>query len=121
MLTGEYKNLEDVKKLGSIASFPRFQQEQLEHNLKLVQQVEHFASDKACTPAQVAINWVRSMTNNPELPLVVPIPGSSTLARVSENAKVVEFTKEEMDSLTNIVTSFETAGGRYPPHAPVNT
>ncbi|EHK19449.1 uncharacterized protein TRIVIDRAFT_171840 [Trichoderma virens Gv29-8] len=121
LLSGEYKSLEDVKKLGSVSSFPRFQQEQLEHNLKLVQQVEQFASQKSCTPAQVAINWVRSLTNDPELPLVVPIPGSSTVARVEENAKVVELTKEELDTLTNLVTGFETAGSRYPPHAPVNT
>ncbi|UKZ83978.1 hypothetical protein TrVFT333_011794 [Trichoderma virens FT-333] len=121
LLSGEYKSLEDVKKLGSVSSFPRFQQEQLEHNLKLVQQVEQFASQKSCTPAQVAINWVRSLTNDPELPLVVPIPGSSTVARVEENAKVVELTKGELDTLTNLVTGFETAGSRYPPHAPVNT
>ncbi|KAL7941313.1 NADP-dependent oxidoreductase domain-containing protein [Trichoderma barbatum] len=121
LLSGEYKNVEDVKKLGSVASFPRFQQEQLEHNLKLVQKVVQFASEKSCTPAQVAINWVRNMNTDPELPLVVPIPGCSTVARVDENAKVVGFTKEEMDSLTSLVTEFETAGGRYPPHAPVNT
>ncbi|KAL7931344.1 NADP-dependent oxidoreductase domain-containing protein [Trichoderma chlorosporum] len=121
LLSGEYKNAEDVKKLGSVASFPRFQQEQLEHNLKLVQKVEQFASQKSCTPAQVAINWVRSMTDNSELPLVLPIPGSSTVPRVEENARVVEFTKEELDTLTNLVTGFETAGTRYPAHAPVNT
>ncbi|KAL7785499.1 NADP-dependent oxidoreductase domain-containing protein [Trichoderma ceciliae] len=121
MLTGEFKNLEDVKRLGTIAHLPRFQQEQFEHNLKLVQQVEKIASDKACTPAQLAINWVRNMTTDPGLPLVIPIPGATTVARVEENATVVEFTKEEMDNLTNIVKTFETAGGRYPPHAPVNT
>ncbi|PKK41794.1 hypothetical protein CI102_12337, partial [Trichoderma harzianum] len=100
---------------------PRFQQEQLEHNLKLVEQVEQFANQKSCTPAQVAINWVRNMSNNPELPLVIPIPGSSTVPRVEENARVVEFTKEEIETLTNLVTGFETAGTRYPEHAPVNT
>ncbi|KAL6821443.1 NADP-dependent oxidoreductase domain-containing protein [Trichoderma camerunense] len=121
LLTGGYKNVEDVKKLGAVASFPRFQQEQLEHNLKLVEQVEQFANQKSCTPAQVAINWVRNMSNNPELPLVIPIPGSSTVPRVEENARVVEFTKEEIDTLTNLVTGFETAGTRYPEHAPVNT
>ncbi|KAL7907668.1 NADP-dependent oxidoreductase domain-containing protein [Trichoderma velutinum] len=121
LLTGEFKNVEDAKKLGAVASFPRFQQEQLEHNIKLVQQVEQFANQKSCTPAQVAINWVRNMANSPELPLVIPIPGSSSVSRVKENARVIEFTKEEAETLTNLVTGFKTAGARYPAHAPVNT
>lgn len=121
MLTGELKELSDLKRLGNLAQFPRFQPEQFAHNLKLVQQVERIASDKACTPAQLAINWVRNMTAEPELPLVIPIPGATTVARVEENAKIVEITKEEMDTLTDIVKSFETAGGRYPSHAPINT
>ncbi|KAH6603137.1 hypothetical protein Trco_007912 [Trichoderma cornu-damae] len=121
MLTGEIKNLEDVKKLGAMVNFPRFQEAQFEHNLQLTLQVEKIASDKSCTPAQLAINWVRNMTNDPELTAVFPIPGATTVARVQENAKVIEFTKEEMDSLTSMATSFETAGDRYPSHVPTNT
>ncbi|KAL6856361.1 Aldo/keto reductase [Trichoderma novae-zelandiae] len=121
LLTGEYKTVQDVKKLGAISSFPRFQPAQLEHNLKLVQQVEQFAREKGCTPGQIAINWVRSLSSDPKLPLVVPIPGSSNVKRVEENAKLVEFTKEELDTLNGLVHSFETAGGRYPPQALINT
>ncbi|GFP59614.1 pyridoxal reductase [Trichoderma asperellum] len=121
MLTGEFKNLEDVKKLGIIAHFPRFQGEVFEHNLKLVHQVEAIASDKACTPAQLAINWVRNMSTDPELPLVIPIPGATTVARVEENAKVIELTEEDMESLTGLAKNFETAGARYPSHVPTNT
>ncbi|KAM0472528.1 hypothetical protein ACHAPX_008685 [Trichoderma viride] len=121
MLTGEFKNQEDVKKLGMVANFPRFQGEGFEHNLKLVQQVEAVASDKACTPAQLAINWVRNMSTDPELPLVIPIPGATTIARVEENSKVVELTEEDMQSLTSLAKNFETAGARYPSHVPTNT
>ncbi|KAM0456652.1 hypothetical protein ACHAO4_003683 [Trichoderma viride] len=121
MLTGEFKNKEDVKKLGMVANFPRFQGEGFEHNLKLVQQVEAVASDKACTPAQLAINWVRNMSTDPELPLVIPIPGATTIARVEENSKVVELTGEDMQSLTGLAKNFETAGARYPSHVPTNT
>jgi pyridoxine 4-dehydrogenase len=121
MLTGKFKNQEDVKKLGMVANFPRFQGEGFEHNLKLVQQVEAVASDKACTPAQLAINWVRNMSTDPELPLVIPIPGATTIARVEENSKVVELTEEDMQSLTSLAKNFETAGARYPSHVPTNT
>ncbi|TFB00085.1 Pyridoxal reductase [Trichoderma ghanense] len=121
LLTGQYKTLKDVKKLGFISTYPRFQPAQLEHNLKLVEHVEQVAREKGCTPSQIAINWVRSLSSDPKLPLVLPIPGSSTVERVEENAKLVEFTEEELDTLNGLVNSFETAGGRYPPQAPINT
>ncbi|EGR44709.1 uncharacterized protein TRIREDRAFT_5812 [Trichoderma reesei QM6a] len=121
LLTGQYKTLQDVKKLGFVSTYPRFQPAQLEHNLELVEKVEQFAREKGCTPGQLAINWVRSMSSDPKLPLVVPIPGSATVERVEENAKLVELTKEELDTLNGLVNSFETAGGRYPPQAPINT
>ncbi|EHK49463.1 uncharacterized protein TrAtP1_010690 [Trichoderma atroviride] len=121
MLSGEFKNQEDVKKLGMIANYPRFQGEGFAHNLKLVQQVEAIASDKACTPAQLAINWARNMSTDPELPLVIPIPGATTIERVEENSKVVELTEEDMQSLTGLAKNFETAGARYPSHVPTNT
>lgn len=121
MLTGQFKSPEDIQKLGVVANFPRFQGELLEHNLKLVQQVEAIASDKACTPAQLAINWVRNMSTDPELPLVIPIPGATTIARVEENAKVVELTEEDREGLTGLAKNFETAGARYPSHVPINT
>lgn len=121
MLSGQFKNLEDVKKLGVVANYPRFQGEVFEHNLKLVQQVEAIASDKACTPAQLAINWVRNMTTDPELPLVIPIPGATTIERVEENSKVVELTEADMETLTGLAKNFEAAGARYPSHVPTNT
>ncbi|PTB72330.1 Aldo/keto reductase [Trichoderma longibrachiatum ATCC 18648] len=121
LLTGQYKTLKDVKKLGFVSTYPRFQPAQLEHNLELVAKVEQFAREKGCTPGQIAINWVRSLSSDPSLPLVLPIPGSSTVERLEENSKLVEFTKEELDTLNGLVNSFETAGGRYPPQAPVNT
>ncbi|PTB63312.1 Aldo/keto reductase [Trichoderma citrinoviride] len=121
LLTGQYKTLNDVKKLGTVSSFPRFQPAQLEHNLRLVEQVEQVAREKGCTPGQIAINWVLSLNSDPNLPLVIPIPGSSTVQRVEENSKLVEITKEELDKLNGLVHSFEAAGERYPQHIPVNT
>lgn len=100
--------------------FPRFQSEAFEHNLKLVKQVKALAEKKGYTPAKLAIGWVRSLSNCPGLPTIIPIPGVTTAARV-ENAKHIQLTEEEVTAINDIVNSFEASGGRYPAFMPVET
>lgn len=121
MLTGRFTDVSDVKALGMIAHFPRFQAEALEHNLKLVNQVKAQAEKKGCTPAQLALAWLRGLSNSPGLPAVIPIPGATTKARVEENAVVIELSEEEMKAINDIVHSFEVSGTRYPQGAPTET
>lgn len=121
MLTGRFTDASQFKNLGMVSIFPRMQQEAMDHNLKLVRQVEALAGKKGCTPAQLAINWVRGLSNSPGLPTVVPIPGATTRARVVENAEVVPLSDEEMKVIGELVDSFEVSGDRYPEHVPTNT
>ena len=44
----------------------------------------------------------------------MPIPGSTTVSRVEENAKVIDLTEGELKEVTDIVNNFEAAGKRYP-------
>ncbi|KAF4470324.1 pyridoxine 4-dehydrogenase [Fusarium albosuccineum] len=121
MLSGRFKDAADFKELGIVSILPRFQPEAFQHNLKLVQQVEAIAQKKGCTPAQLAIGWVRGLSNQPGLPTIIPIPGATTAARVEENAKGVELTQEEMKTIGDLVDSFEVSGGRYPAGIPMET
>ncbi|KAI5461575.1 putative aldo/keto reductase [Mariannaea sp. PMI_226] len=121
MLTGRFKEVSDLKDRGVMVNFPRFQPDAFEHNLKLVRQVEEIAKDKGCTPAQLAISWVRMHSNRPGLPTIIPIPGATAASRVVENAQVVDMTEEEFQRLTVLVRIFDTAGGRYPDSVPSNT
>ncbi|KAH7162958.1 NADP-dependent oxidoreductase domain-containing protein [Dactylonectria estremocensis] len=121
MLTGRFTNVSDVKDLGLVAALPRFQEKALEHNLKLVSQVQAQAGKKGCTPAQLAIGWVRGLSNRPGLPTIIPIPGATTKARVEENATLIDLSEEEMKVIGGIVDSFTTSGGRYPDGAPIET
>lgn len=98
-----------------VSIFPRFQKEAFDHNLKLVQQVEALAEKKGCTPAQLAIGWVRAQSNRPGLPTIIPIPGATTSARVDENSKFVELSEDELKAIGEIIENFDVAGGRYPP------
>ncbi|RDA85950.1 hypothetical protein CP532_0824 [Ophiocordyceps camponoti-leonardi (nom. inval.)] len=121
MLTGKFKDTKSVSHLGFLASFPRFEAEAMKHNLKLVEQVESLAKDKGCTAAQLAISWVKHQGNRPGRPSIVPIPGATTVARVQENAKLINLSKEELAKLDKVVDEFETKGERYPSSVPTNT
>ncbi|KAF7546202.1 hypothetical protein G7Z17_g8602 [Cylindrodendrum hubeiense] len=121
MLTGRFTEASQFKQLGMIGSFPRFQEEALTHNLKLVEQALAQAEKKGCTPAQLAIGWVRGISNRPGMPTIIPIPGATTTARVEENAKLVDLSEEEMKAIDEIVDNFEVSGTRYPKGAPVET
>lgn len=55
------------------------------------------------------------------MPTVIPIPGSTTVSRVQENAKVIELTVEELKEINDVVDAFETAGSRYPQGIPTLT
>ncbi len=55
------------------------------------------------------------------MPTIIPIPGSTKVSRVEENAVEVDLTDAEMDEIDEIVAKFEVKGDRYPAAVPVNT
>ncbi|KAF3759986.1 Aldo/keto reductase [Cryphonectria parasitica EP155] len=123
MLTGQFKKFEDLPQDSMLLQFgfPRFQKENFEKNLELVDKVEQLARKKGCTPAQLAINWTRALSRRPEMPTIIPIPGATTVARVEENSKVIEITDDEMAEIDAILATFTTAGERYPAALATNT
>ena len=123
MLTGQFKKFEDVPKDSLLLhfNFPRFQKDNFEINVRLVEKVEEIANKKGCTPAQLAINWTRSLTRRPGLPTIIPIPGATTVARVEENSKPIDITDEEMAQIDTVLAKFTPAGERYPPIFESNT
>ena len=109
MLTGKWRTFEDVPKLYR-ERFPRFSQENFEHNLQFLHIVEKIAKEKGATPAQVAIKWVLAVDSH-----LIPIPGAVSVGRVKENmaAYNIELTKDELAELNRFVEQAEVRGGRY--------
>ena len=105
MLTGEFKKFEDIPKDSLLLqiNFPRFQKENFEINVQLVEKVEEIAKKKGCTPAQLAINWTRAISRRPGMPTIIPIPGATTAARVEENSKLIDITDEEFAQIDAIL------------------
>jgi aryl-alcohol dehydrogenase-like predicted oxidoreductase len=110
-LTGKIRSVEDLEENDARrVRFPRFERENLEANLALVEQVEAVAQRHGATPGQVALAWVLSRGDD-----VVAIPGTKRVERVEENlgALDLELSGEdlaELDALAGTV-----AGGRYAP------
>lgn len=116
MLTSQFKRVEDIPK-GSLLlqfNFPRFQKENFDINLKLVEKADEIAKKKGCTIAQLAINWTRALARRPGMPTIIPIPGATTVDRVEENSKLVDITDEEMVEIDTILAKFTPAGERWP-------
>ncbi|KAF2198331.1 aldo/keto reductase-like protein [Delitschia confertaspora ATCC 74209] len=116
-LTGQIKSYDDIPDDSESKHWPRFQPDVFDNNLKLVKEVEELASKKGCTPAQIAIGWILSISGKNGLPKILPIPGATTEERIAENTKPVSLNEEDLATIDKILESFTVQGDRYPPHA----
>lgn len=113
MLTGQITKPEDIPEGDFRKTLPRFSKENFEKNLELVRELEKIARNSGCTPAQLAISWVRSLSRKYGNPEIIPIPGSVTVERVTENSKHVPLSKMALAEIDSILQSFKVVGGRY--------
>jgi aryl-alcohol dehydrogenase-like predicted oxidoreductase len=90
---------------------PRFQGPALEANLQLAAHVKALASQKGCTPAQLALAWVLAQGDD-----VVPIPGTKRVKYLEDNlgAANVSLTRAELDEIDRRFPPGAAAGSRYP-------
>jgi aryl-alcohol dehydrogenase-like predicted oxidoreductase len=99
-------------------SSPRFQGENRERNLQLVDRLREIAGDVGCTPGQLALAWLLHQGDD-----VAPIPGTRHPGRADENAAAaeIELTDERLAALDEVFPPGATAGDRYADMAPVET
>jgi len=107
-LTGRYRSIADLAPDDWRRRNPRFQGENFQKNLDLVAKVEEIAKAKSCTPAQLALAWLLSRGED-----VIPIPGSTRIERVEENAAAtgVHLTRGDIEALDALGPT--VAGERY--------
>jgi aryl-alcohol dehydrogenase-like predicted oxidoreductase len=110
-LTGAVE-IADEDDTRATAYFPRFQRENRERNLALVERAREIAAEVGCTPAQLALAWLLHQGDD-----VAPIPGTRKPSRVEENAAAtdVELNEEHLRSLDEAFAPGVTAGDRYAP------
>ena len=92
-------------------SVPRFSAENRKANQALVDVISSFAEQRKVTPAQIALAWLLA-----KKPWIVPIPGTTKLARLEENlgAAAVELTPNDVRAVEDASSKIKLEGARYP-------
>jgi aryl-alcohol dehydrogenase-like predicted oxidoreductase len=110
-LTAKIKNVDELATNDWRRVGPRFQGENFQRNLGMLQRVETLARKKQCTPAQLVLAWLLAQGED-----IVPIPGTKRRAFLEENvaALAIELTAAELAELDTAAPRGATAGQRYP-------
>lgn len=110
-LTGQIKRFEDFPADDYRRQSPRFQGENFQKNLELVQRIEEIADNKGCKPSQLALAWVLAQGED-----IVPIPGTKRRQYLQENAAAADIvlTPEDLQQINEILPHGAAAGTRYP-------
>ncbi len=110
-LTGQIATRADLGDGDFRAYSPRFSEEHFDANLALVAQVRDLASEKGCTPGQLALAWVQSRGQD-----VVPIPGTKHRTYLEENVAALDvaITAEDEAALEAAFPPGVAQGARYP-------
>jgi len=90
---------------------PRFQDQHIEANRRLVDAVAALAQQRGCTPAQLALAWLLHQGED-----IVPIPGTRKTSRLDENvaATRIVLSRTELQSIAGVLASHAVSGTRYP-------
>jgi aryl-alcohol dehydrogenase-like predicted oxidoreductase len=92
MLSGQIRSIDDLADNDFRRSTPRFQGENFQKNLDVVDAVNKLAAARGCTAAQLALAWVLAQGQD-----IVPIPGTRSIARLRDNAAAVDITLSGAD------------------------
>ena len=113
-LTGAIRTLDDLDEDDFRRQNPRFEGENLQANIRIVEQVDVVAAEVGATPAQVALAWLLAQSDN-----IVPIPGTKRVSRLEENsaADAVVLSADQLAALDALQAP---AGDRYADMSPLN-
>ena len=111
-LTGAFKSPDDFSADDVRRHSPRFQGENFQRNLELVDRVKEMAADAGVTTSQLALAWVLAQGED-----IVPIPGTKRRKYLEENAGAsdVELSPNLVQKLREVFPPDIAAGERYAP------
>lgn len=110
-LTGEIKSDRDFAEEDLRRKLPRFQGDNLQRNLELVQRIEAIAAEKGYRPAQLALAWVLGQGDD-----IIPIPGTKRRTYLDENIAALEILlrEDDLQRIEEVAPPGIAAGQRYP-------
>ena len=106
-LTGQIRSTDQLADDDWRKTNPRFTGENLQRNLRIVDEVKAVAAEAGATPAQIALAWLLAQGDH-----IAPIPGTKRVSRVEENtaADGIELSAEQIERLDNLTPA---AGERH--------
>ena len=110
-LSGRWSSPDEIPEGDFRRGNPRFQGENFDRNMAIVERVRELAEAKGATPAQLALAWVMARGED-----VVPIPGTKRVRYLEENvaASAIELTSDDLLQLDEAAPVGAAAGERYP-------
>jgi aryl-alcohol dehydrogenase-like predicted oxidoreductase len=110
-LTGRFKTIDDLDEDDYRRHSPRFQGENFDKNLKLVDKIKELAKKRNIKPSQLALAWVLNQGD-----FIFPIPGSTKISHIEENieATSIRLTREELNQIDELIPKGAASGTRYP-------
>jgi aryl-alcohol dehydrogenase-like predicted oxidoreductase len=111
LLSGHWDNQRSLSQYDFRKFSPRFQGDNLEHNLALVEALRKVADRKGIEVSQVAISWVLSRGKD-----IVPLVGARSRRRLAEalHAVEVELNADDLRAIESAIPADAAAGARYP-------
>ena len=110
-LTGTIHELDDIPADDRRRQHPRFQEQNFDHNRKLIMQIEDMAKEKGVTPSQLVLAWLLAQGDD-----ILPIPGTKHVARLEENAgaTAIKLDAADLARIDAAMPPGSAAGSRYP-------
>jgi aryl-alcohol dehydrogenase-like predicted oxidoreductase len=114
-LSGNIRELPDDDMRRKLS--PRFEAENMQRNLKVVDRIKEIATEKKVTPSQLALAWVLAQGDD-----MVPIPGTKRRTYLEENiaAANIQLSKSDLARIEEVAPKGFAAGGRYHDMTTVN-
>jgi len=113
-LTGAIRSLDQLDESDFRRNNPRFEGDNLEANIRIVEQVDAVARELDAKPGQVALAWLLAQGDD-----IVPIPGTKRVSYLEENvaADAIELSAEQLATLDSLSAP---VGDRYADMSPLN-
>ncbi len=110
-LSGEIKTIDDLEDDDWRRTNPRFQDDNFDKNIKLVERIKEIAEEKGVAASQLALAWVLAQGED-----LVPIPGTKRRKYIEQNAAAVdiELTADEVERINEVFPRDAASGLRYP-------